>query len=75
MSDADLRELDRILSHHHNDPAFSTAFFDKLGPKQTLKLYGDVSLDSDAGDNRKRLVEDLQRTRWWAREVGSEPGT
>ncbi|MGW2410266.1 DUF6571 family protein [Streptomyces sp. NPDC001739] len=61
MSDADLRELDRILSHHHNDPAFSTAFFDKLGPKQTLKLYGDVSLDSDAGDNRKRLVEDLQR--------------
>lgn len=61
ISDADLRELDRILAHHRNDPAFSTAFYDKLGPKQTLKLYGDVSMDGDVGEGRKTLIEDLQR--------------
>ncbi|MGW2918203.1 DUF6571 family protein [Streptomyces angustmyceticus] len=61
MSDADLRELDRILSHHRDDPAFSTAFYNKLGPQQALKLYGDVSMDSDAGDGRKTLIEGLQR--------------
>ncbi|UQA91423.1 DUF6571 family protein [Streptomyces halobius] len=61
MSDAELRELDRILGHHRNDPAFSTAFYNKLGPKQALKLYGDVSLDTDADAERKALIQDLQR--------------
>ncbi|GAU71097.1 putative hypothetical protein [Streptomyces sp. NBRC 110611] len=61
MSNAELTELDRILSHHRNDPAFSAAFYNKLGPKQALKLYGDVSLDTDADATRKELIQDLQR--------------
>ncbi|MFC5907242.1 hypothetical protein [Streptacidiphilus monticola] len=64
LTDAQLRQLDQLLAAHSGDSRFTTAFFQSLGPKESLLFYGQLSWTASGnGANdatRTALLKDLQ---------------
>ncbi|MGW6860347.1 hypothetical protein [Streptomyces xanthophaeus] len=64
LTHAELVELNELLADNKSVPAFSTAFYEALGPKGALAFYGQLSVDTGArGYDRERLgdIQDLQK--------------
>ncbi|MGA5816692.1 hypothetical protein ACPC54_02335 [Kitasatospora sp. NPDC094028] len=62
VTDAQLDQLNKALKEHANDPRFTTAFYQNLGPDGFLKYYGQLALASaDKGGRRPQAIEDLQK--------------
>lgn len=65
LSDAELLELNSLLSANQNDPKFSTRFYQDLGPKGTLQAWnnmvGDESQFNGASDARWKQYQELQK--------------
>ncbi|MFI9360810.1 DUF6571 family protein [Kitasatospora sp. NPDC053057] len=60
-TDAQLDQLNKALKDHANDPRFTTAFYQNLGPDGFLKYYGQLAAASaDKGGNRPQAIVDLQ---------------
>ncbi len=53
LTNTQLAQLDSILKAHANDPAFTTAFYNDLGPQGTLNFWGQLSV----GSTRARPVD------------------
>ncbi|MET7478703.1 DUF6571 family protein [Streptomyces sp. NPDC005648] len=63
LTDAELKELNHLMRTNQNDPVFATDFYQQLGQEGSLKLYGQLALQtSDAEDERKSLLQQMQRT-------------
>lgn len=65
MSDAQLSQLDALMRANANDPRFTTAFYQDLGPKESLLFYGQLAWVSagngSANDpGRVAVLKDLQ---------------
>ncbi|MER7772902.1 DUF6571 family protein [Kitasatospora sp. NPDC096140] len=61
LSDAQLDELNKTLKANANNPQFTTAFYQGLGPDGFLKYYGQLAVASaDQGGRRPQAVADLQ---------------
>ncbi|WBP89572.1 hypothetical protein [Kitasatospora cathayae] len=63
ISDAQLDQLNKLLKDHANDPQFTTAFYNRLGPDGFLKYYGQLATVSTYKDGNKRpqAIADLQK--------------
>ncbi|MFG2843657.1 hypothetical protein ACGF12_10855 [Kitasatospora sp. NPDC048296] len=61
LSDAQLDELNKALKANANNPQFTTAFYDRLGPDGFLKYYGQLAVASADKGNRSTAVADLQK--------------
>jgi hypothetical protein len=61
LTDAQLERLDALLKEHATDPRFATAFYDGLGPQQTLTFWGRLTLTNVPGEQRHAVLTDLQR--------------
>ncbi|MFJ9691758.1 hypothetical protein [Kitasatospora sp. NPDC101183] len=62
LSDAQLDQLNKLLKDHANDPQFTTAFYNRLGPDGFLQYYGKLATASaDKGGNRPQAIADLQK--------------
>ncbi|WP_160311562.1 DUF6571 family protein [Streptacidiphilus melanogenes] len=46
LTDAQLSQLDTLLKAHANDPRFATAFYQDLGPQESLLFFGQLSWGS-----------------------------
>ncbi|GGY21030.1 DUF6571 family protein [Streptomyces xanthochromogenes] len=59
-----LEQLRELLDDHRGDPAFSTAFYRRMGPDGALEFYARLSLDSTglgpAGADRVASVRHIQ---------------
>ncbi|MEU8992375.1 hypothetical protein AB0C98_39370 [Streptomyces sp. NPDC048558] len=55
LSPAELKELERLMSHNEKDPEFSRMVVDSLGPETTLRLAQDLeaSTSGSGGDTEK----------------------
>ncbi|MGF1430017.1 hypothetical protein [Kitasatospora sp. LaBMicrA B282] len=64
LTDAQLAQLDALLKAHANDPTFTTEFYNKLGPQETLKFWGQLSERSTVTDQpdqaRLDILKDMQ---------------
>ncbi|MET8625585.1 DUF6571 family protein [Kitasatospora sp. NPDC004669] len=62
ISDAQLDQLNKALKDHANDPQFTTAFYNRLGPDGFLKYYGLMAtVSSDKDGRRPQAIADLQK--------------
>ncbi|MFI9160661.1 hypothetical protein [Kitasatospora aureofaciens] len=62
ISDAQLDQLNKLLKDHANDPQFTTAFYNRLGPDGFLKYYGSMATLSSGKDGRRpQAIADLQK--------------
>ncbi|MET8080393.1 DUF6571 family protein [Streptomyces sp. NPDC005303] len=62
LTDTELTELNHLMKSNRGDAEFSTDFYKQLGQKGSLQLYGQLALQtSDASDERKALLRDMQR--------------
>ncbi|MFF4059288.1 hypothetical protein ACFYZ8_21445 [Streptomyces sp. NPDC001668] len=62
LTDTELTELNHLLKANRGDAEFSTDFYQQLGQKGSLQLYGQLALQtSDASDERKELLREMQR--------------
>ncbi|MFE5585098.1 hypothetical protein [Kitasatospora sp. NPDC056531] len=62
ISDAQLDQLNKLLKDHANDPQFTTAFYNRLGPDGFLKYYGQMATVSSSKDgSRPQAIADLQK--------------
>ncbi|KUJ70255.1 hypothetical protein ACZ90_04975 [Streptomyces albus subsp. albus] len=65
ISKADLVQLDELLLDNRGNPAFSKPFYEHLGPKKALTLYGQIAISASEysqGDKaRTDAVKKLQR--------------
>ncbi|MEY9843793.1 hypothetical protein [Streptacidiphilus sp. MAP5-3] len=65
LTDAQLAQLDALLKANANDPRFTTAFYQDLGPKESLLFYGQLAWGS-AGNGaandpgRVAVLKDLE---------------
>ncbi|MGC0338204.1 hypothetical protein [Streptomyces sp. SLBN-8D4] len=75
LTDKELTELNHLLKSNQGDAEFSTTFYKQLGQKGTLQLYGQLALQtSDASDERKALIRQLQRNMGNNLATASNPG-
>ncbi|MFH8382555.1 hypothetical protein ACH4E7_16635 [Kitasatospora sp. NPDC018058] len=61
LSDAQLDELNKALKANANNPQFTTAFYNRLGPDGFLKYYGQLAVASADKGNRSTAIADLQK--------------
>ncbi|MBF9073695.1 hypothetical protein [Streptacidiphilus fuscans] len=65
LTTAQLAQLDALLKANANDPRFTTAFYNDLGPQGTLLSWGQLSEGTTgnppADPNRVALLKDLQQ--------------
>ncbi|MFC0601809.1 hypothetical protein [Streptomyces palmae] len=65
LSDAELVQLDELLLDNRDNPAFAKPFYEHLGPKKALTLYGQIAIHSSEysqGDKKHtEAVKKLQR--------------
>ncbi|QKW29730.1 hypothetical protein HUT11_29135 [Streptomyces seoulensis] len=79
MSDAELRELNRLLrfNSRERDGEFATQFYQGLGgPEKTLQFYAEMSVDgTDPGAAKTRLdeVRDLQKVMGYTLANATDP--
>ncbi|MEU6812572.1 DUF6571 family protein [Streptomyces sp. NPDC046831] len=79
MSDAELRELNRLLRYNsrEQDGEFATKFYEGLGgPEKALEFYAEMSIDGTDGDATKtRLdqVRDLQKVMGYTLANATDP--
>ncbi|KUN73890.1 hypothetical protein AQJ46_06310 [Streptomyces canus] len=75
LTDTELTELNHLLKSNQGDAEFSTNFYKQLGQKGTLQLYGQLALQTaDAGDERKALLQELQRNMGNNLATATNPG-
>ncbi|MFJ9099813.1 hypothetical protein ACIRJM_15165 [Streptomyces sp. NPDC102405] len=75
LTDTELTQLNHLLKSNQRDPEFSTSFYQQLGQKGTLQLYGRLALQTaDAGDERKALLQELQRNMGNNLATATHPG-
>ncbi|WP_329441166.1 DUF6571 family protein [Streptomyces canus] len=75
LTDTELTELNHLLKSNQGDAEFSTTFYKQLGQKGTLQLYGQLALQTaDAGDERKALLQELQRNMGNNLATATNPG-
>ncbi|MDT0486197.1 DUF6571 family protein [Streptomyces doebereineriae] len=75
LTDTELTELNHLLKSNQGDAEFSTSFYKQLGQKGTLQLYGQLALQTaDAGDERKALLQELQRNMGNNLATATNPG-
>ncbi|MFL5994883.1 MAG: hypothetical protein ACJ736_11330 [Streptomyces sp.] len=75
LTDTELTELNHLLKSNQGDAEFSTTFYQQLGQKGTLQLYGQLALQTaDAGDERKALLQELQRNMGNNLATATDPG-
>ncbi|ARF81803.1 hypothetical protein ACIG0C_20905 [Kitasatospora aureofaciens] len=64
LSNTQLTQLNALLKAHGNDPSFATAFYNDLGPQETLKFWGQLSVLSSRAQPpdpaRLAILKDLQ---------------
>lgn len=79
MSDAELRELNRLLrfNSREKDGEFATKFYKGLGgPENALAFYAEMSIDgtgSDAAKTRLNEVRDLQKVMGYTLANATDP--
>ncbi|WP_439940609.1 hypothetical protein [Streptomyces sp. BBFR115] len=79
MSDAELRELNRLLrfNSREKDGEFATQFYQGLGgPEKTLQFYAEMSVDgtgADATKTRLDEVRDLQKVMGYTLANATDP--
>ncbi|MFS4094064.1 DUF6571 family protein [Streptomyces sp. AF1A] len=79
MSDAELRELNRLLRFNsaERDGEFATEFYQGLGgPEKALQFYAEMSIDgtsADATKTRLNEVQDLQRVMGYTLANATDP--
>ncbi|MET8831674.1 DUF6571 family protein [Streptomyces sp. NPDC004610] len=79
MSDAELRELNRLLQFNASEPdgEFATEFYQGLGgPEQALRFYAEMSIDGtdgEATETRLNAVQDLQRVMGYTLANATDP--
>ncbi|MDH6608390.1 hypothetical protein M2164_004025 [Streptomyces sp. SAI-208] len=62
LTDTELTELNHLMKSNRGDAEFATGFYQQLGQKGSLQLYGQLALQtSDASDERKTLLREMQR--------------
>ncbi|WP_030247243.1 DUF6571 family protein [Streptomyces sp. NRRL S-350] len=62
VTDAQLDQLNKALKEHANDPRFTSAFYQDLGPDGFLKYYGQLAAASADKDGRRpQAISDLQK--------------
>ncbi|MFJ7245620.1 hypothetical protein ACIQWA_13350 [Kitasatospora sp. NPDC098652] len=65
ISDAELTELNSLLSSHQDDPKFATKFYQDIGPDGLIKswnsMVGDPGHYRDPKDPRWKAYQDLQK--------------
>lgn len=61
-TDQELKELRGLLHDHSRSPEFATAFYERLGPDQSVKFFADLTLNGE-GDSKERAqtVKALQK--------------
>ncbi|MEU6354003.1 DUF6571 family protein [Streptomyces sp. NPDC047072] len=75
LTDAELTELNHLMKANAKDPVFATDFYKQLGQEGSLKLYGQLALQtSDASDERKKLLQDMQRNMGNTLATATNPG-
>lgn len=75
LTDTELTELNRLMKANANDPVFATDFYKQLGQEGSLKLYGQLALQtSDASDERKALLQQMQRNMGNTLATATNPG-
>ncbi|MEV7733800.1 DUF6571 family protein [Streptomyces sp. NPDC088921] len=75
LTDTELTQLNHLLKSNQGDAEFSTNFYQQLGQKGTLQLYGQLALQTaDAGDERKALLQELQRNMGNNLATATNPG-
>ncbi|MDI3406464.1 DUF6571 family protein [Streptomyces cavernicola] len=56
LSPAELKELERLMSHNQKDPEFSKMLLDKVGPENAVKLtnqLNELAYDTDKGNQQR----------------------
>ncbi|MFC8433197.1 hypothetical protein [Streptomyces sp. NPDC057253] len=62
LTDTELTELNHLMKANAKDPVFATDFYKQLGQEGSLKLYGQLALQTtDASDERRKLLQEMQR--------------
>ncbi|WP_406400418.1 hypothetical protein OH805_15515 [Streptomyces sp. NBC_00879] len=74
MTDQELKELQGLLHEHSKSPDFTTAFYDKLGPKASLTFFADVAMHTD-GDSKERTesLKSLQKDLGFSLATATDP--
>lgn len=74
LTDTELTELNHLMKSNRGDAEFSTDFYKQLGQKGSLQLYGQLALQtSDASDERKALLREMQRNMGNALATATDP--
>jgi hypothetical protein len=60
LSPAELKELERVMSHNQKDPEFSRMVLDDLGPEGTLRLAEDLEKERGSDNPGKDKYSNIQ---------------
>ncbi|MEE1808538.1 hypothetical protein [Streptomyces sp. BE133] len=73
-TDAELKELDRLVHDFRNSPDFTTTFYQGLGPERSVEFFADLTLNSE-GDSKTRIaaVQGLQKDLGFALATATDP--
>ncbi|MEU7314401.1 hypothetical protein [Streptomyces sp. NPDC007083] len=64
LSTPDLQRLRDLTKYNAKDAEFATGFYRELGPKNALRLHGQLGIDAstDGGDTRRALSRTIQNS-------------
>ncbi|MFD4023979.1 hypothetical protein ACFWRV_10730 [Streptomyces sp. NPDC058576] len=73
-TDAELRQLGRIMHDHRDSPDFATGFYQRLGPERSVEFFADLTLHSE-GDGKVRIaaVQALQKELGFTLATATDP--
>ncbi|MGW8763329.1 hypothetical protein ACWGN5_12610 [Streptomyces sp. NPDC055815] len=73
-TDKELKELQDLLHDHGKSPEFSTTFYERLGPEQSVRFFADLTLNGE-GDSKERAetVKALQKDLGFALATATDP--
>jgi len=75
LTDTELTELNHLMKANAKDPVFATDFYKQLGQEGSLKLYGQLALQTtDASDARRKLLQEMQRNMGNTLATATNPG-
>ncbi|MFD5591626.1 hypothetical protein [Streptomyces griseorubiginosus] len=75
LTDTELTELNHLMKANAKDPVFATDFYKQLGQEGSLKLYGQLALQTaDASDERRKLLQEMQRDMGNTLATATNPG-
>ena len=74
MTDQELKELQTLLHENSKSPDFTTAVYDGLGPKESMKFFADVAMHTD-GDSKERTesLKALQKDLGFSLATATDP--